>query len=494
MNSKKTFARTVIVFILLVFFAGKAFAASCPYCGQSYGEPMPGDEARVYGLRRQHEANCSARTGGSSTSGYGERAASSFMKSFMKGFKDGSKRRQTYQGPTPQELELQRKRAASTEQNNLGVACAEGGDYDNAIRHYEEAIKLNPENEAARDNRRIAKAKKANHIGIQYFNDENWEMSVRYFKEAVGFSDHEIYRENLRYAKALLDKQMSQEMRTDKIEDAKEKINAMLDELASDLGTPPPAVDAGGSMHNARNSDAEGMEFMAPDPAEPTFSKGTEYSAPVVLDSVDSQEPALLRLEAAGQNQVQKGLTFMEVPEPGIAQESRKTIREMSKGEMKTTEIVLEAMEYGAGDWEKSIMYLEKYLEERGRDNSKVIDALSYLEGMRSSESAAGKQGNAKLFDPDGYDHQRLLGDDLWQSPKEENVIIAPDWKQKRTQKVLEAFEVNSDDWVKSVEYCRHKATAATDIQDFVSYSTAASYIKGLSVHHLATEGTDLKK
>ncbi len=33
-----------------------ALAASCPYCGQTYGAAMPGDEARVYALRSQHEA------------------------------------------------------------------------------------------------------------------------------------------------------------------------------------------------------------------------------------------------------------------------------------------------------------------------------------------------------------------------------------------------------------------------------------------------------
>ena len=42
--------------------ASAAFADSCPYCGQDYGDPMPGDEARVYALRREHEeAMCPMR-------------------------------------------------------------------------------------------------------------------------------------------------------------------------------------------------------------------------------------------------------------------------------------------------------------------------------------------------------------------------------------------------------------------------------------------------
>jgi len=40
----------------LCMLCGSALAACCPYCGRSYGAAMPGDEARVYALRRQHEA------------------------------------------------------------------------------------------------------------------------------------------------------------------------------------------------------------------------------------------------------------------------------------------------------------------------------------------------------------------------------------------------------------------------------------------------------
>jgi hypothetical protein len=58
-----------VLFILLLFGVAEVFAASCPYCGKQYGEPMPGDEARVYELRREHEANCGARSSGEPLSG-----------------------------------------------------------------------------------------------------------------------------------------------------------------------------------------------------------------------------------------------------------------------------------------------------------------------------------------------------------------------------------------------------------------------------------------
>jgi len=54
------------IFILSISYF--AFADSCPYCKREYPDPMPGDEARVYELRRQHEAGCSARQQPSSSS------------------------------------------------------------------------------------------------------------------------------------------------------------------------------------------------------------------------------------------------------------------------------------------------------------------------------------------------------------------------------------------------------------------------------------------
>ncbi|MBI2497721.1 MAG: hypothetical protein HYV75_07380 [Opitutae bacterium] len=47
--------------IALMALVPPAGAASCPYCGQTYGEAMPGDELRVYALRREHEATCPMR-------------------------------------------------------------------------------------------------------------------------------------------------------------------------------------------------------------------------------------------------------------------------------------------------------------------------------------------------------------------------------------------------------------------------------------------------
>lgn len=45
-------------FCFVIWMPSLAVADSCPCCGQAYGTPAPGDEARVYELRQIHEASC----------------------------------------------------------------------------------------------------------------------------------------------------------------------------------------------------------------------------------------------------------------------------------------------------------------------------------------------------------------------------------------------------------------------------------------------------
>ncbi len=70
-------ARSFFLFLCALIFAPLqiAMAASCPYCGRTYGEPAPGDEARVYALRAEHEANCPSRPRNGGTRQRGSDAA-----------------------------------------------------------------------------------------------------------------------------------------------------------------------------------------------------------------------------------------------------------------------------------------------------------------------------------------------------------------------------------------------------------------------------------
>jgi len=54
----KKIIKFILLALIVMFATTAAYAASCPYCGQEYGESIPGDEERVNDIRRQHEAAC----------------------------------------------------------------------------------------------------------------------------------------------------------------------------------------------------------------------------------------------------------------------------------------------------------------------------------------------------------------------------------------------------------------------------------------------------
>lgn len=70
------FSRFLLFVGLFLFVALQlTMAASCPYCGRTYGDAAPGDEARVYALRAEHEANCPSRPRGGTQGRQGADAA-----------------------------------------------------------------------------------------------------------------------------------------------------------------------------------------------------------------------------------------------------------------------------------------------------------------------------------------------------------------------------------------------------------------------------------
>lgn len=82
--------------VLVALTGSAALADSCPYCGQVYGDPMPGDEARVYALRQQHEANCPYRNQGGGGGSYG--GGGNIFDEFFRGLRE-----RRAQQPRPQQ-------------------------------------------------------------------------------------------------------------------------------------------------------------------------------------------------------------------------------------------------------------------------------------------------------------------------------------------------------------------------------------------------------
>jgi len=91
---------STVVFLVMIFITRIAFAASCPYCFQVYGEGSSGSGAYLAGIRAQHEATCPSRPTGSTESGSYEESDDSYQE---------EQQRQ-------QKLEQQRRAQAQVEQ------------------------------------------------------------------------------------------------------------------------------------------------------------------------------------------------------------------------------------------------------------------------------------------------------------------------------------------------------------------------------------------
>jgi tetratricopeptide (TPR) repeat protein len=143
-------------------------------------------------------------------------------------------------------------------------------EYDSAISCYKAALQLDPSNSVIQDNLKKALTSKAHDTAVKYYNEENWAMAVKYFKEALeacGGKDA-IIEKNLHNAevalkggelKIYLKKEEEEEA---KLAEAKAKINKMLDGLSDDFD---------GSKKRSAQSSAGGLEFM--EASKPVSSK-----------------------------------------------------------------------------------------------------------------------------------------------------------------------------------------------------------------------------
>ncbi len=96
-----------LLFISLFLNTNVALADSCPCCGQTYGKPMPGDESRVYQLRRAHEASCCRKV-----------STPSYQKQPVIDYEAERQRKLQAERQRKQELEEQRKREKEEEKKS----------------------------------------------------------------------------------------------------------------------------------------------------------------------------------------------------------------------------------------------------------------------------------------------------------------------------------------------------------------------------------------
>lgn len=351
--------RVLLVAMLLAasWTASPAFAASCPYCGQTYGAAAPGDQARVNALRAAHEASCPSRPGISSGGG-------------------SSGRSYTPSGPSPAELERQRRSR--------------------------EATRLNEE-------------------GIRHWNQQDFAKAADCFRKALEQDPNRpVIRESLRRAEEILAEQRKSREQARQMDEAKPKVDRMLDELSADFDG-SRGRNAPGSMPGSTASSPEpggSLEFMGP--KDPLFSKGSQTSAPVrFTDEPDSRvvDPRVVKgrmTPEEARKERGKDANVQAMLDSAVAAVSRKDYdqairqfeealklrpgdkdirldlgallhaRDRKQGKSVANpkvDAILDAFQYGRGDWGKSLSYLQGACKSNPAHLG-YRDALAFVQGM----------------------------------------------------------------------------------------------------------------
>jgi tetratricopeptide (TPR) repeat protein len=272
---------------------------------------------------------------------------------------------------------------------NAGVSYQKNGDWDNAIACHEKAVALDPGNAVFRDNLNYARSRKANILGLAAYNNQKWEVAVRYFQEAMNCRPNDVDKENLRQAQEYLEKERAEAIHNKQLAEAGTKINSILDNLFTDF----EGASSGGKVKSdsglnfmtasgQKTGDAQksgGLELMGPN--EPLYSKGGNDSAMVDL----SGEKFLVEPDKIDGIVKESGLKIKDVPLPAAADPYFNKPR---------TNIILDALEKGRiygknkpSDLDVSVKYVNDYLLTRDPRNAHAREALSYLEGMRECAS-----------------------------------------------------------------------------------------------------------
>ena len=168
--------RVILVALLFaaVWAPGMAYAASCPYCGRTYGAAMPG--GRGPGQRPQ---------------GIARGLLPEQARLFLRGRSGRSYTPIVPSGPSPAELERQRKAREATLLNEEGIRHWDQQDFAKAADCFRRALDLDP--------------------------------------------NRPVIRESLRRAEEILAEQRQQREQARQMDEAKPKVDRMLDELSRDF-------------------------------------------------------------------------------------------------------------------------------------------------------------------------------------------------------------------------------------------------------------------
>lgn len=271
--------------------------------------------------------------------------------------------------------------------------------------------------------RKSSEAYNLNEEGIRHWNQQDWSKAAEYFRKALALDPNRpVIRENLRRAEELLTEQRQLREQARQMDEAKVKVGRMLDELSADFDGSKGRNTPGSMSGPAAASPQPGgsLEFMGP--GEPLFSKGTRTSAPVDLrfmEEKDSQvvDPRVVKgrmtpeearkereKDARVQAMLDSAVTAVSKKDYGQAirhfEEALKLrpedkdirmdlgallhARDQEQGKSVANpkvEAILDAFEYGRGDWGKSLSYLQG-ASKANPGHLGYRDALAFVQGM----------------------------------------------------------------------------------------------------------------
>ena len=122
---------------------------------------------------------------------------------------------------TPPPLTPQQKRAREINKE-CNTKYWDNKDYANAVTCYEQALSFEPNNEVIQGNLRNARQAKSNLAGIAYYNQGDYEMAIKSFQETLSYGSNENAEYNIKFIKKLLKENERRKAEQTKKEEARQ--------------------------------------------------------------------------------------------------------------------------------------------------------------------------------------------------------------------------------------------------------------------------------
>ena len=206
--------------------------------------------------------------------------------------------------------------------NQQGLNYYQQRDWPHAITAFRQALEY-ADHPTFQSNLRSAIASDYNQQGLNYVNQHDWQNAITAFRQALEYApDAQVVQQNLHDAEAqLAEAEAAQHLQESQLAQTRTNIGGILERLTASLEAP----SAGGPIIDSSVVDLRDAKSLVVDPAK-----------------VKGEPPAALEF---------MGAEKIATPTP-----SRKV------------EILLDALDYGHGNWEASFRYLQEQLTDAPDD------------------------------------------------------------------------------------------------------------------------------